>query len=652
MRFFRLLALLLVGASLLGVTGCDSHSDNPATPGTAGVSTNPAGGGPATPPPVGARMVDISVALPSGVNLDLSQASVLSQLAQFAVENGQSQAVLRQDGRSLAILFDANGKPVLIGFIREGQRELSVTSTAEAALFYGLGTVYLPEEIKQKFFDQIRGLPFFTQFVAQTQTLFASDPNFLTSQAFQDLLQATVQSVVANGDLIDIQPRLVFSGDERSGLSLEEQPGDKAILVNTLRRRAYAFIYKVSSKDLNDQETVLIADIAGQNAPAGQEVIVGPTTDISSTIGVLQNQVSGKGLEYARKESDPISLGLAANENEAMYKVRVIGPSAFAAVLTDQEEERLRRLEYETLGLDVALPILVNMVGEDSFLKSFKNEGGDAFVDAFTNLVSSLPAVNDALTQGDLSKARDEFFDALRTGALSNAFQPFYDQLIGFIGDNVDLGEDEANRLKAGSESFFKALDAVDLLLGFADIGRVLAAPTQAAMLEEWNVTSTRNKVTLVPAESTAIQGEEKTLTAVIQDSNLAAGESYEFHWSTSGQFGVLRDSLGHEGTSFTSSSDEVRYFSSNALMIPEGAEETVTVEVFIRQGMNSTRLNQAEGSLKVLPLGFKITPSGLTIDGGSSLALRAVRSDGSDPTSSSAFDYRFAWETDGHFGL
>ncbi len=598
-------------------------------------------------------LTDIKVILPENVDLDLATTEVFSLFEEFEVtEGGQSNATYPKNGRGLVMLKDGTGETLLMGFITSDKNELSVASTLEVALFFGLGTVFLPEEIKEKYMYEAVNFTGFGNVVNALEALFVENTNFLSSTEYNSVLGEYVQELTKDAATADASSRLDFSGDTRSGIALEEKEGNSIILVNKTRRRAHAFLYKTDIINSDDQPVKLIADIVGENASAQKDLIVGPSFALTSTLGIFQNQASGKGLETARKESDPVVLGIAENENEALYKVRVVGPSATPVALTEAEGDRLSELEYETLGFDIALPVLLAMIGKDSFLQNFKESQWKPFYNAFELAVSSLPAVNDALKEGKMDKAQREFFDAMSDTASAGIFEDLFKALLNNLAGLAGGFSQENSQLIIGrTASFFKALAVVDGGLQFYDFKRIFYSWASSNSLEEWEVNSTRNKVSLDPRETLVIQGEEKIFKANIQDSNLAAGQSYEYHWSTTGAYGELRGNV-HTGTSFTSSSNQVAYFSSNVVDVPEDATEEITVEVYIKQGQTSTRVGSAKAKLEVKPIGFEITPHGATMQGDTKLTLRIRRTDGTNPVSNSSLDYRFVWYTPAQFGL
>ena len=73
------------------------------------------------------------------------------------------------------------------------------------------------------------------------------------------------------------------------------------------------------------------------------------------------------------------------------------------------------------------------------------------------------------------------------------------------------------------------------------DWTRITNAALSSKMVEDFRVTVTENKVTLIPPSLTIIQGDRKTIECVIQDgaATLGPGEAFVYRWTTTGNFGT-----------------------------------------------------------------------------------------------------------------
>jgi len=120
--------------------------------------------------------VDISVVLPEGSNLDLATTVLRSLVEDFDVSaDGSTKALHRKTIRGLGFLLNQDENVILMGFVTDEKREISVRSTLEVALFYGLGTISLPQEIIDIYFNEISTGINIDELVTQTEALFLSD---------------------------------------------------------------------------------------------------------------------------------------------------------------------------------------------------------------------------------------------------------------------------------------------------------------------------------------------------------------------------------------------------------------------------------------------------------------------------------------------
>ena len=658
-RFFFLFLISIV------LTGCGSDlNEFVATNGSAGLSSE-------TTEPTDSntseqiRRIGARVVLPAGMSFaSFPGSTVISQLDEAEVgSSGETFISLKEGGRVLAVFLDADGEPILTGILSDDLTEVSVETTVQTSVYVALGTVLLPEEIKQRFWGGVKDFPGYQDLVVNAEAMFLDDRFFFQSVAYRDLIRGYVQELNAT-ETLEINPRLVTDGAVKSGLQIEEVGGDAVVVVNTIRRRAHAFVYKLDFTDKSDARTVLIDESTlalGGPLNSTKDTGVSPPSAVTSTIGALQNVASGKGIEFARKESDMLDLSLGLSEKEANYSIRVIGPSPRTGVLTDAEDAKLTRLNLETLGIDFVMPLIFLAVGQDNYAEKYlpNLKASDQYLAAVQAILTDVVAAEDALKKGDFKTAVVEMFTAAKDQVASNRFkfllQSFFN-LISLTADTVGDGftVDQGDKIINNTGTFFKALKAVDVILQAADWARITAAYATSNKVEDFRIKVTENKVSLLPPGAAVIQGKAKSIQAVIQDGSttLGAGEAFEYRWSTTGTYGIIRDSLGKSGTSFTTSRDTVEYVASEGTF-PDDAMDEVTVEIVITGPGGTVPVGTADPSILLIrPRGFEIYPENAEMMGGTTLPLRVVLTDGSDPFESVVYDYQMIWETPGNFGL
>ncbi|WP_396591630.1 hypothetical protein [Allomuricauda sp. R78024] len=656
--------LILIAVTALFIWACSSKDDSPLMMDddvSVSDDVDPTDDDP-TGTTDGFMEVDVQVILPQGSTVDLGVTSLVSISEEFSVSgNGNSKVALNKNGRSLALLIDTDQNILLMGFIDEDQREISVRSTAIASLYNALGTVFLPEDVRQRFFDEIDDFPGLNELVEAATTAFSSDENYFGTEAFAAMIGERISTLDDAKTNVDTTSRINADGsDIRSGIQLREDDSFSFSLINSFRRRAHAFVYRKEVTFENGGVEQLISDFNAENpTPNNDEKISSPTA-IREVFGVISDYGAGTGIGFAITEAGPISLEVEEGEQEVLYSCRVVG-TALGEIDTNQmttiEEEKLYDLIYETFAFELVLPILLDVAGHSKLLKGLDETKYELFVNQLQIIASSVPAVDEPLKKGEYQTALNEFLKAYYNNALgANATDLIEALFEGVVAGGVKVDPDYfvQNSARAGElvQGIGKYLERADIFLKLVDYSRILYANSVSNHLEEWDVVASKNDVTIIPEETIAIQGEEKTFKAIIKDGNLSAGQSYEYRWATSGLYGVIRDELGKEGTSFTSSRSEIQYFSSNVVDLPDEAFDEITVEVFLKEGQNSTRINDAKAVVEVKELGFEITPENPTVNGGTRITLKVRNTDRTDITDNSTQDYRIVWDGASGFGL
>ena len=85
---------------------------------------------------------------------------------------------------------------------------------------------------------------------------------------------------------------------------------------------------------------------------------------------------------------------------------------------------------------------------------------------------------------------------------------------------------------------------------------------------------------------------------------------------------------------------------------IPDDAFDEITVEIVIVGPNGEVPVGTETARFFVRPFGFEIFPDNVEMMGGTSLPIKVVLTDGSDPFESVVYDYSMVWETSGEFGL
>jgi hypothetical protein len=268
---------------------------------------------------------------------------------------------------------------------------------------------------------------------------------------------------------------------------------------------------------------------------------------------------------------------------------------------------------------------------------------------------STVDPINEALNQGDFAKALQEFINAAVDGSAAGLFGDLTEAFAENLKiEAVDLPEEQANIIVERADNFLAILNITDLLLQLSDTARIVINITSSNLLEEFEVTATRNRVRIAPEEASIGINEQRTFQAFVSNaSNLEQGQSIEYEWSTTGNFGSLLDDTGVFVDSFTTTQDQARYIALEFSGSDQNDE--VRVEAFLVQtGTNPsrTRINEATALINTQPSGFVIAPPTRIIGGDDDIRLYIEDREGNPLIrANSDFDYRVAWSTPGVHG-
>lgn len=610
------------------------------------------------------ELTDIKVILPEGSSLDLTKTKVFAYSKKFDVSsNGDSKIYFNENSRSLAVLLDDKDQPIIMGFITDTNKEISVKSTVEASYYLGSGAIFQPEETRENFFEKSEQLKGFTEFTEETSILFKSNVNFITSENYSKALKERLDAFTADRDTIDIRSNKTLEVDKndiKSGLQIREVDFENILVVNRYRRRAHGFIYKTATTNLSGNQTILVNDIVAEKLAAKSNFPIKSAQAIRSFTGVLQDWASGA--DFAATESEHQKLVLNEDEKQATYKVRVVGPSFTLGNITDPEETELRRLEWETLGYDLVLPLMLDVVGHTKILKGLDETKFKPFLDILINFASSIESVRAPLRKGDYSKAMTELIFAMGNNQNSSQVEAMVKALIDGIlevaeGAGSTLSVQQSSDVIKNIKFLFKTLEVTDILLKLVDYNRIVFNIGSSNMLEEWKVKAKKTDVTLTPPNAMAFPFIEKPITATIESTTIVSGQIFQYEWKTSGKYGILKDDEGREGTSIDIGSTEnkniVKYFStSNDADLPKDATDTVIIDAYIKEGVNKTKIGSDTITVSVRPYKFVIRPDGVTIQGGTDLKLYIEKPDGTNQISSNPeLDFKIVWTTPANHG-
>lgn len=603
---------------------------------------------------------DVNVILPAGTSIDLSKTKLLSGFAEFPVDNaGKSKVRFASGTTKLAFLVDETGNSLMMGFITDNKKEISMETTASVLVYFGLGVSLQPNEIKKKYLEGYSGMEGISEFTQSIKEEFSKNPEMIRNGGFMNSLTKYL-STFAPADTIDIRAKQIQVDPNgfKSGIQVYELDHQNVQIRNQYRRRAHAFAYKTAYKNKDGVETVIKERIGGTDT-SEKDIPVSPTGAITSFTGTLRDWALGKGPEFAMTENGPVNLPLKDAESEATYKVRIIGPGAGnlgGLSLTSSERDKLNRLVLETFAMDFFLPFIFDVIGMKDVL-SIPESKFTTLVTAIDNFVKTTPIIEKLLEDGDYGKALKETM-LLGTNEFANAA---FDDMVKAVAlggleiikaNKAGSVTESAEEIGKKAKSLLNAMKYADIIIKIVDYNRLM----DHIVLSDYNVEFTAkvkaDDLVMTPKEETIVPFSYHNIK-VETKTTLADGESFVYKWSTPGKFIYLWHQ-SKKSLEVETSSANIAYRSDTkaADLSDENNFDIIKVEVFTKKGTTLTRIGDAKATINVKKIKLVMKPDKITLKGGQSVRLYLERTDGvNDIVSNASLDYKVEWETAGAYG-
>lgn len=620
--------------------------------------------GPGPNPPVAskplAKTVDVNVILPAGVSLDLSKTKLSTGLMDFNVDgSGKSKAILPDGIIRMAYLQNENNQILMMGIIHDQNKTLSAATTAEALFYLGTGIYYLPEKVIKDYLQTGSTLPGMQEFKDKIEQGIKGDVAYIAKGTYEEPLGQYLSEFSQSVDPIDIRARQINVDPTgfQSGVQIFENDALTVKLANTYRRRAHAFFYKTAYKSKGaEKETVVLSAIGkGEKAMTTKEIE--PTSAFDGLIGSLAEQIQNKGIEKARKETDPIPLPLGDNEDEATYKVRVVGPGFIpigSSEMTEEEKKMYDLLLMKQLTLDFVMPMLAEVFSE---IKDMKDP--DLGLEAIQLVFSKSPELWAFVEKGDWKTAT---FEVVKYLFLDIAGQEILKQkIIAPIVNKyknssdpswIDIDRDYTNAKAV--EKYAGLVKSVELTGKLLDMTKLLVELGMSNQMDVFTAKSIRSEIKIDPKESTVVPFVNLALKAEAK-TQLSQGQTFVYKWSTTGKYGII-SSGNLKGPMIETSSATVNFRSEkNVNELEDNNFETVKVEVYIKSGTTMTLVGDGKATVNVVKRKLLMKPDGITLDGKSkeSMALYLERADNiNDIISTPTLEYKVEWTLSGSCGM
>jgi hypothetical protein len=516
--------------------------------------------------------------------------------------DGKFTAKVYQGGPMMAFALDATGKTVMFGFVGGGQDKINARSTAEALAYFASGAYRLPSSYRANVFDALRTRTELDAVTAKITARVAADPTAV-DKADAEIVAALDASV---GSLVGPEAlgHLINPTETKSGIEVQADGLETIKIVNYFRRRALAYVDRVSYKTDDGVEH--------PSAAAVTKVDISPTTGVTSVVGSLGDWIQGKSA-YNPVSTDPIKASVEpTTAKTTLYKVTVIGagadPGEVESLPKDRQDEQ-DMLTKKTVVVDLFFPLLLNVAlpaKSDAIDQMLGYLNSASIVYDFINVVTTTaPDIWAKSSEGDLVGGAWALIEAVSSSAaIKVAAVQMLRELIThysglFWGETFNNGAAIISKLATSANI---ALQILDSCAQIADIARSQQAAT-------WDVTANKSKVLLNPPFTEIGNGGETELTCTVPDAS-GTETSLTFEWTKEGGALQMADGI-HTGNSFESSKNKVQL---KGAWNGSTGMDTITVEAFQIKGSSRVSLGTAKASVKISAPKPFLTPSKISV--------------------------------------
>ncbi len=600
------------------------------------------------------------IVFPDDAAVDLTGASVTISGEVIPLDSNSDLMIPSFEGESeLAFLSDSNGNILLMGFIGEGREELSIASTAAVFFYFSTTAYFQNSELTSAILDSIEENEEYLAFINTLESLFVNDNMVIENLGFLNALETSIASIRDVRTTNPTNAIFVESNDIRSKIQLNVASNEENTFDITNRgpRRAEAFIYKTAFTDMDGNRTELSNPQLIATEPLSQGRFK-PGQDRQVPVqGALLQFLVPCGTIFKPETTAPLPLPLEDNEANAEFEVVVIGPGQNEGErnFRGNEREVFERLSTKTFLLDYALPTLFEISGRKSEYDKLSGDTSDAaLLEVITPYFQANPSVRDLVFEGEYNIALQTFFQDLDSGLdIFDLTEQAYEVVFmeNANTDAVEFTDDLIDNL----------VDLTDILNGITNRFSLFCADeifSGSRFLESWNLTADRGDVSLEPLRAgVQIFDTDLEITADIagvEDEELTDG-SIMYEWTVSENFdSILFDDEGNRGTSFTNTTNSVRFGSFTTGFNLVGFEniETVTVRAFRETNGTEQLIGTTEMTVNVQDRLFRVSPLNTILNGIEQVNLQVQNIDGNPLVENDEFEFRVVWTTSGAHAL
>jgi hypothetical protein len=613
----------------------------------------------------------VTVTLPQGTSVTPEQVTVITSVSKKtpAANGSVSIDAYAAGGSEIAVVLSPKGTPMLLGWLDANHHTIDASTTAEVLAYFTLGGELLLNDSDRS--EMIAGIPGAGGFQALVQVVndqiaanseaFAANNTALTAAvnafftaatagaasavpaAASSKINALVARSFAHPEAVNVTP------DTQSGLTVTLDPPFAAHIVNTYRRRSYAYVERVShtigvgTAAVETPDPAAITDF--EVAP-----VIGLTGGINGTVSDIVSAYFGVQTTAYGPVSSPstgtFATPLVSGSDKTTYKVTVVGPgapndAAIAALTAAQNDERIK---ISVIGFcnDVIIPFFGNVIfGSSLFPGSGRQPSATlskfkaAFINNLENdiflALPTLGTLQDKIITGHYADAaKDIAYNGLTGNALQGivekAIQETYTAL-ALAGPTDAFGSGGPSSLSVAMSNITRILGVAGAALQVFDTAVYTAQGAGSDAVNVWTLNASKQKVVVSPATAPIDVGGFVSLTADVQGVEDPT-TTFSYQWTTTTQIGDLTE-LGNSArtmqTSYCSSSNMANFVYEK--QAPLGTQDTVTVQAFSAPNCVAANALGAGTSVMTFTPSTTVAVSPATAQGspGAAIALTAT---------------------------
>jgi len=503
----------------------------------------------------------------------------------------------------LAFVFDQDDNVVYAAFQEDGQI-IGPRTTAQVLIFFAAGGHALPVNLQSALRSQILSLPELTALEnAIAASLNANVGGLVNDPAVAAALRAALNSMNqrANAQPKTMNRLLIQPSNGQSGIELRETGSNGLVVTNNLRRPAWAFVSKVSSKSQEGVETTFNPPVPLSDfsiaAVKGATSFTSTATDAASVLfGWDNGPVAGVPVS-----TEPTVLPTDGAAN-VRYTVDVVGPGLQAPSPTNEAQRK--KLQELTLNYaaEIVLNFLVNTVlnmqSVGDKLDSFSSTSDFSIIvgDFIKLMIAIKPDIADKAAVGDVDGVLKGLYDAIFLSGTSQAL--IFNFVVQRLGPALGETPTGAQEVKYFDKirGFMSNMAKVDLLLSSSDTAFAGASVAAAKRLAVFDVQAVENEVKLSPLNPILQKDGQQQFVATVPSITLEGNQFFEYHWTCSGVAGTLRSPADAQVNDFITSQSTGPIYVADG----DGESDTIMVTVTLVELNQRTEIGTASTTVTV----------------------------------------------------